>query len=25
VWVVPTFLVSRMWRRVELPSLRRFV
>jgi len=25
VWAVPTYLVSRMWRRVALPSLRRFV
>ena len=25
VWAVPTYLVSRMWRRVQLPSLRRLV
>jgi len=25
VWAIPTYLVSRMWRRVHLPSLRRFV
>jgi uncharacterized protein DUF1707 len=25
VWAVPTYLISRMWRRVELPSLRRVV
>jgi len=23
VWVIPSYLVSRMWRRVRLPSLRR--
>ena len=25
VWAIPTYLVSRMWRRVHPPSLRRFV
>ena len=25
VWVIPSYLVSRMWRRVHLPSLRRIV
>ena len=25
VWAIPTYLVSRMWRRVHLPSLRRLV
>lgn len=23
VWAIPSYLVSRMWRRVRLPSLRR--
>jgi len=23
VWAIPSYLVSRMWRRVQLPSLRR--
>jgi len=25
VWAIPSYLVSRMWRRVQLPSLRRLV
>jgi len=25
VWAIPTYRVSRMWRRVHPPSLRRFV
>lgn len=25
VWVVPTYLISRMWRRVALPGLRRSI
>jgi Domain of unknown function (DUF1707) len=25
VWAIPTYLVSRMWRRVHPPSLRRLV
>jgi hypothetical protein len=25
VWAIPSYLVSRMWRRVRLPSLRRLV
>jgi len=25
VWAIPTYLVSRMWRRVHRPSLRRLV
>jgi len=25
VWAIPTYLVSRMWRRVHLSSLRRLV
>ena len=25
VWAIPGYLVSRMWRRVRLPSLRRVV
>jgi len=25
VWAIPSYLVSRMWRRVHLPSLRRLV
>ena len=25
VWAIPTYLVSRMWRRVHLPSLRQIV
>jgi len=24
-WAIPSYLVSRMWRRVQLPSLRRVV
>lgn len=25
VWAIPSYLLSRMWRRVRLPSLRRVV
>ena len=25
VWAIPSYLVSRMWRRAHLPSLRRLV